>query len=306
MTSERLNEILAIYDELKKRILAIDDKYSTDFHEPVLDLPETLGLEKLVFTPKSKQELTLLVRDKIRAKYQNKVIRIYTWRDTYRKDIASRRAKLTEKQRESEKQLKADRDEAYAAMYAKIARNGLLFSTVRETKLAQITSNYESKKAELQKETDAENAIIDKEEKAYDDMYSQKITNHDAQRQSEEDYYVAVYTENQRKEQERVDKYNQQLDEKETRYQFALEKFRETARKNEYDRVYKMTKLYAEIGETGINNRKLNEKFIVSKQYFTPLTREEAQTLLSADSFLRAHLDTYYSAFVTWVNNTLK
>ena len=36
-----------------------------------------------------------------------------------------------------------------------------------------------------------------------------------------------------------------------------------------------------------------------------PLRRNEAQTLITVDSFLQSHLGSYYSTFVDWINYAL-
>lgn len=306
LSQQRVNELLEIYENLKKRILLVDEKYSLDYHDPVIDLPESLGLEKMVFQDKTQEEIAAIVEKKYAPIYHTKNNAIIAWYDSHIRAVSLKRDKLAEKQRLGEKKLKDDFDKAYADMYAKIARNGLLFSTVREKKMAETKANYDNRLAEYQKDIQGEVDLLNKEEIMYNKLFQQRNVNLTAYQISLEKLYTAQVTEELRKEKERVEKYNQQVDEKEARYKVTLERLKETARKNEYDRLYKMTKLYAEIGETGIKSRRIAEKTEVCKQYFLPLTKEEGQFMLSLDSFLRNHLDTYYNTFVTWVNNTLK
>ena len=64
-------------------------------------------------------------------------------------------------------------------------------------------------------------------------------------------------------------------------------------------------KLYAQLGETGLRQLVTREKYAVCQDAFFPLRREEAQAILTFDSFLRSHLGVYYDSFVAWINTTL-
>ena len=69
VSSERLQELAELIAALKKKVLFIDNKYSTDYVEPQLNLPDSLNLEHLTFTPKTDAELTAIAEQQVAASY---------------------------------------------------------------------------------------------------------------------------------------------------------------------------------------------------------------------------------------------
>lgn len=306
ITTARLQELLTIYSALKVRIIEIDEKYDLNYHEPKLNMPETLGLTKRVFTPKTNEQLqseaetatapwSTGAKAQIDAKYGNAL-----------KTIDQKRATLAESLRKSVASALKNYNAKSDALYLKLADNGLLFSTVKDTMLHRELEAYNAAVAELNLADEKENGILDDTLAKSTENYNAQIASWQNETAQKQTYYFQQLVKAQEKERVAVEKYNAQIDEKEVKYQASRERAYENARQAEYDRVYKMAKLYAQLGETGLNRLKINEKTAVSKSCFSQFTKEEAQALLSYDSFLRTHLQDSYSAFTAWVDATLR
>jgi len=305
ISSDRLRELMSIYSELKERINAIDRKYNLEYTEPTLDMPPTLGLNKMTFIPKTEEE--------INGEAEVKCLPFYTAKknvieNNFRKTILNfdnKYAKVSEAYRNANLKLIDEYVEICDGLYRRLAANNLLFSSVKEKAQKHELDEYKKRLDKATSDYETRRGYVELEEEIVRDAYKKSNEALKEEKQAKIRYYTEAIKKEELKRKESIDKYNAQIDEKEVKYQASREKAYENARQAEYDRVYKMTKLYAEIGEAGISRTKINEKMAVCKQYFSPLTREEAQALLSYDSFLRGHLQTYYNTFVDWVNSNL-
>ena len=69
ISSARMKELIAKYDVIKGKVEDIDRKYSLDYREPLLDMPESLGLTKLQYVPKTEEQLRAAAEERIAASY---------------------------------------------------------------------------------------------------------------------------------------------------------------------------------------------------------------------------------------------
>ena len=74
ISSARMKELIAKYDVIKGKVEDIDRKYSLDYREPLLNMPESLGLTKLQYVPKTEEQLRAARKSVLRrAILQSKV-----------------------------------------------------------------------------------------------------------------------------------------------------------------------------------------------------------------------------------------
>lgn len=305
ISTQRLLELQALYNELKVRVIAVDTKYSLDYVEPQLDLPDSLNLQKLTYTPKTKAELTTLATQEVAATYISKQRSIDSAYANKLKSYTARRAELKEKYDKKLNDATADHTKDMSNLKRKLANNGLLFSTVYTDYVARATRDYNDKIAALILESIAMEQIINNEESATDKSYQQECASLTDEKQAKIAQVYQKLFDADEKLRVSIEKYNNSLEEKEQKYQASRARAYQSARNAEYNRMYNALRIYAQLGETGYRNRILQEKYAVCKDAFWPLRREEAQAILTFDSFLRTHLDTYYSAFVDWINTAL-
>lgn len=305
ITQERMKELLAIYAKLKENILQIDEKYSLDYKEPKIVLPDSLNLEKMTYTPKSKEELIELAEQYCAANIFSKQRGLDMSYTSKLKTLARKRVQAARDLTDELKKADEDYVEAIEKIRKKLINNGLLFSTTasnyRETALA----DYTKQKNECNQNYAQDLSALDAEESDLETVYSEAQDKLEEERQALIDKRYQALLEIEHKAKTAVDKYNNSIEEKEQRYQYTRAKFIESMRRAERDRVLTMTKLYMQLGEVTYRDRMIREKYITAQDAFWPLRRNEAEALLGYDSFLKLHLDIYYSAFVDWVNTYL-
>ena len=305
VTKERFLELLELYAKLKERIWAIDNKYSLDYVEPEITLPDSLNLEKMTYTPKSDDELNELAEQYVAATILSMQRTLDSTYSTKLKSIARKRTEATRKLAAKLKEA----DEYYADELAKVERklvnNGLLFSTTATTYREQAYLDYNLRKTNCNDDYAADVSALDNEETDLDEVYQQSCTLLDEEKQALIAKRLQALVDSEAKAKSTVEKYNNGVDEKEQRYQYTRAKFIESMRRNERQRVLDMTKLYLQLGDVTYRDRMLKEKFAAAQDAFWPLRRDEANALIEYDSFLAYHLEIYYSTFVDWVNTAL-
>ncbi len=305
ISDERFEELVEYYGRLKEAIIKVDNKYSVDYVEPQLNFAPTLGLVPLEFTAKTEEELMTQAQTEVAPEFVAKRAR-ETEDYTKRKDaFAQKQTEIERKHQKLLEQLLADYNTATTKLYFKLVNNGLLYSSVNTDKTnderKKYTDSVHSATADYEDELDNLSMQLSKLDAYYEYNLSQL--------EEEENLKVhrayAKLVANQEKQKLAIDKYNQTLTEKEVKYQASCQKAYQYARQAEYERALEASRLYAEIGESGIKQMMVAEKTTVAKSYFMPLSLEEANCILQMDGFLVNHLGTNYSSFVDWINVTL-
>lgn len=302
ITEQRLKELLEKYAKLKIDVLKVDDKYSLEYGEPQIDLPPSLNLEKIIYVPKTDDELAAAADLKISALYQAKQRQIYVSYLNKLQACDKKYADLNENLRQNQLKLLNEYNETCDKLRKSLVNNGLLYSSVNEKSSVKARGDYADKVAETNLRFENEKSAVDAEQTAAQNVYEQSLASIESERQSKLDDVLSDLRENEEKTRLNVEKYNNSLQEKEIKYQASREKALEAAREAEYDRAYKMAKLLAEIGETGIKEKVLLEKYHICQNSFRTLRRNEAKTLLNVDAFLQTNLEKYYTTFVDWIN----
>ena len=305
ITTERMKELLEIYNGLKERITAIDNKYSLDYVEPKIDLPESLNLQKMTYEPKDEYELTVLADQYAAPIILSKLRSVEVSYSTKRRALWRKRTQASRDYADKVNKIDQDYAEDLAKLEKKLTNNGLLFSTTATTYRSAATADYNTRKSECKASYSADVKALDAEETDLETVFNENWQRLEDERQalSQKKYYELLKEEEKAK--TTVEKYNNGVDEKEQRYQYTRAKFIESMRRAERDRVLDMTKLYLQLGDVSYRDRMVKEKYTAAQDAFWPLRRNEANWLLSYDSFLAFHLEKYYSMFENWVNTSL-
>ena len=188
---------------------------------------------------------------------------------------------------------------------AKLVNNGLIFSTITTKYEGQAQQDYQDKSEQIAAESEGALALIAQQQEDADAIYQESCESLEQEKQARITQSYQKLLEAEETLARNIQKYNTSLDEKEAKYQASRAKAYESARRAAYDRAYNNSKLYLQLGETGYRQMIQKEKYAVCQDTFYPLRREEANAILSYDSFLVAHLGVYYDAFVDWINMTL-
>ena len=305
VSNERLQELVELYKKLKERILFIDQKYSLDFVEPELDMPDSLNLTKLTYTPKTEEELTAIAEQQVAASIFSKQAALDKNYNTKIKNFIN---KLTQLQHSKDKKLQDILDDYYndgEALRRRLVNNGLLFSTIATKYNEQLTQDLQKKTAQKTEECNDQMNLVFQQQDDAEQIYKESCRNLEMEKIARIAQKYQRLLEDEEALARSIEKYNTGLDEKEAKYQASRARAYENARRAAYARAYNNSKLYLEYGETGYRRMIEKEKYAVSQDAFYPLRRNEAKTILAMDSFLVVHLGLYYSAFEDWVNTTL-
>lgn len=302
---ERLLELQELYEQLKIRLRDIDDKYSLDYVEPKLDMPESLNLQKLEYTPKTEEELLAIAEQAVAVVIISKLRGVER---TYSSQLKSLSLKLDKLNVTLEQKILA-RSEQYAARRKEIQRklinNGLVFSSVGDKYYNLANEEFMSDTSKITDEVNAERSLINQEETNAEALYREACASLEEEKQARIAEKLQKLLDEEEKLRISIEKYNNSLEEKEQKYQASRARAYESAQRAAYNRVYNNAKLYLQMGETGYRQLIMYEKYAVCQDVFYPLRREEANTILQFDAFLINSLGKYYDSFVNWINTTL-
>lgn len=305
ITTERAQELITMYQDLKDTILDIDKKYSLNYQEPQLDLPPTLGLEPMEYVPKTEEELLALATADVTPNHTNKVRNFEQSYLRTKQGYEAQKLRLTESSRKKLAELLDKYNAEVKTLRRKLINNGLIFSSVVTKANDDALSDYNDQVSQSIIHYDSLLDAVDVQLEELENRYTQGLNSLDEELalRIQERYQELLYRE--QKDEERITKYNTALSEKETKYQASCQKALEYARQAEYERALKAAQLYAKLGESGVESQKISEKYNYCKQYFIGWKQEEALYVVGSDSFLSTHLGDYYPSLTSWIINNL-
>ena len=305
ISTERAQQLLQLFEQLKQTILDIDKKYSLNYQEPQLDLPPSLDLQPLEYVPKTQEQLVALARADVSPNHTNKVRNLEQSYLRQKQSLEGKKLRLAESSRKKLEDLLKKYNEDIKKLRRRLVNNGLIYSSVVTKYNDDALQGYNEQVS--QSITHFDNLLdeVDVQLEQLQSRYNQGLNSLDDElglriHQRLQELLLA-----EQKEQERIAKYNTTLSEKETKDQASCQKALEYARQSEYDRALKAAQLYAQLGESGVEAQKISEKYNYCKQYFRTWLKEEALFVIQSDSFLSGHLGNYYVSLVDWVNANL-
>ena len=305
LSSQRVDELLEEYAKLKKTIGEIDHKYSLDADEVHLDFPPSLGLEKLTFTPKTDNEIALLVDSQVESKCVTRILSAQKNYTNARAALLAQEMSADEAYRQKTTQIADEYAANCVAAQHKAVNANLYYSSIFDEALADLSRAHNAALDEQTTRYKAQKAVFD--EKAANNLkvYEQQMSNIDAMRKQLRVVVEKSIRDKDAKEALAVQKYNNSVDEKETKYKYSCERALEMAQRAENNRALAAARIYAQIGETGMALRIKTEKYNACINKFAQFTLDEARFVLNLDNFLQIELRDYYSALVDWVERVL-
>ncbi len=302
ISAQRYKELETLYGLLKTRILSVDDKYSLATLPWDPGWPETLGLEKQTYTPKSEEELRTLAEQAVApviVTRRNNAEHTYSVKmKSLSRDKSALIAALAKKIRTASSKYNDEK----SAIERKVRDHGLYFSNVANKyvnlanqryteEVNEMTTDSQNERAKIeQEEADAE-AVLEETYAAIEREQEARVTDEmDALRAKEEKARVSV------------DKYNNSIEEKEQKYQASRARAYTTAKAQAEERALRNAERYAKLGEVGYRALVQNEKYLICQDTMSSLLRDEANIMLTFDSFLRSHLGDYYQSLLDWIN----
>lgn len=305
ISADRAQELLAIHADIIKQLNRIDTKYSVNFVDPQIDLPDSLGLTHITFTPKSDDELLQIAEQQALPTYLSRKRQIDASYSTTSNANAKAQSDLSEAHSTKLAGLLADYTDNCDEARRRLRRNGLSFSSLITVELTRLQNKY---KQDVSSENTAyigKKAILDNAKAALDNKYTAQCAALTDEKAALTSQRLQALVEAQNKQAQAVAKYNAALDEREIKYQASCARTREYAREAEYERALEASRLYADLGETGFKAQVYEEKLACCRIKLFNLTQEEAKSVIDADSAVRNHLGSYYNTLVQWIEDTL-
>lgn len=297
------DELEAKYQDLLAKMRQIDNKYSTEYVDPSLDLPESLGLEKKEFTMPTTEELTEKAEQQHQAEYTEKQYEIIINEKQDKAELEEELQQTNTSGAEEETKL----NEQYITDSNKLLKNCVKCGIMRSSIYAL---HQEKLFAELQQ--DIEKVKQETADKV--DELSQKIAQVIADAQAERENLQTVFEQQvqatvtellDQAYQQKADvlEYNNDVEQKENEYKFDRERAIFDAYMDESDRAFKAAELLAELGEVGLENQKYKEKVSLAKNFLGAMPKEDALYLLEHGEELKGHLGEYYAYVVDYITN---
>lgn len=306
ITPSRLQELTAQFAVIKGQVEQIDRKYSLDYKEPLMDMPESLDLPLLEFTPKTEGELRAEAQQQTEAGFLAESRRLDVSYANNLQRINQKILALEENTRVALAKLSANFNEETAKIKRRLTDNGLLFSTVLTKANERLKSEYDNGVAEVNLNAQNQRDAIEIQRESAEVNYANSVAALANERSAKEESAYNKLVKADSNKQLQVQKYNNQLTEKEKKYQLTRAKALENAKQAEYNRAFAARKLYQQMGSVGYEEAMLWEKYNVLVKYFANFNkREEALALIQGDSFCKGHLKQYYSTLIDWVNRNV-
>lgn len=306
VSATRLAQLIEEFKPVKGQIEQIDRKYSLDYVDPDLNMPESLDLPRIEFVPKTDEELNDLALEQVRPSYLADIRRAETARANGIAAIDRKRLTLEEKTRQTQAKYLAAFTAETTRVNNKMINNGLLYSSVLTAVKQKAQDDYESNVAESNAQAQAGMAIYDEEQQVVESNFNSAKLSVEQERDARQ---KAAYNKLKQKDEDervRIEKYNNQLEEKETKYKFNRARSLELIRQAEYNRAYAARKLYQQMGSVGYEEAMLWEKYNVFLRHFGAFNkREEALTHIQIDNYVRGHLKQNYDMLVDWINRNV-
>lgn len=305
VSQQRAQELAQLYNQLKEKIEEIEHKYSLNVYEIDLDFDESLGLEKLTFTPKTDEEIAEMVQLEVEQKCASQLA-------SAEKSYANARAALIQQQlaadeshRQKTVKLAADYAAKCKTALYKAVNAGLNYSSIFQSALQSLLDDYNAALSEQTAHYEAQNAAFDQKAESNLQTYQQQIDLLNEQKEVLAQTIEQSLRDKQADEALSVQKYNNSVDEKETKYHFNCQRAMEAAVQAERNRALTAARIYAQLGETGLEQRKKIEKYQACLRQFAQFTKEEANVVLTIDACLQRELGEYYTTLVDWINDSL-
>ncbi len=302
---ERMRELLALHDELMRRCQIVDDKYSLIAVEPHLDMPDSLNLVKLVFEPKTPEQLNEIAEQAVAVVMLSKQRSVERSYSSSIKSISLQKSQLNSRTEAKSRAALADFNNEKASIERKVIDNGLYFSNVANRYNAEANKRYNENMMSILSESSAENELLARKEADAEALYNESVALLEEERTARIGEKLQKLADSEEKERLAIEKYNNSLEEKEQRYQYSKAKAYEAAFRAQQNKALQNAKIYAELGEVGYRDLIEKEKYAVCTDGCAALTRSEGNAIISFDSFFKSSLGNYYSAFVNWINTVL-
>ncbi len=291
------------YDELLQRLNNIDDRFSTEYKEPELHLPESLGLEKMQYEMPSDDELQKQAEQALSKKYAETMQKLENSasnaKEKWQASETAAQEKAAAERQKTEKAHVAQADK----LQKDAIRRGLSRSSIYTEQQKDLEQATAERQAEIEQTKSAALSEIETQIRRLEAELLRAKSDYEAVHAAEVGQKAEGLKTNALKQQESVKKYNDTLDEKEAKYQKARAEAVLKAQNDAWQRVNNVIEMEAKYGKTGMEQKKLELKLASVKDFYSQMPAKEAYERFAADSSMQYHLKEYYPYLLQYFKN---
>jgi len=301
----KTNDYGRLPESLRKALSGIDSQYTLNpFGEVELNMPPTLGLDKLDFKGKTDGELSELAKQYLAASYAGSFEKI---QNDYLKNVNSSNVKKdTELQNLDAKLLKAEEgltEQKQKAEHAAI-KSGLARSSIKDERLKDIGEAVEKAKDQLSSEAGIRLETINRQIENLGEQKLDALKSLDIEHALKIDARINELVKQENTAREAVLKYNNTIGEKEAAYQRTLQTAYDAAVKAKYDNSKRLMDMAAALGENHVTELKQQDKLDAVKKFIsdTGMSDAEALAFVSGDGVFKEQLGAkFYGELESWI-----
>ena len=289
------------YENYKKQLDKINDRYSETYVKPETDMPDSLGLKTVDYKMPSEDELrkkaeTALEADrqsaisKIGKETEEKIKKQSALKDQAFAEAAKRLLDIDSEREQAVREVKND------ALARNIARSSIASEGVRETE-----ERAAALRRDAQAERDGTAEAIDREIEALKKQASDSLS------QTEKNFLSRLEAETEKlrekalEEKTEAEKDNNTVAEKEAEYEKALEERREELERREWERLARLAEIKNRQGESALKSMKQKEILSATKEFFDGLSPADALSLFLSDTGMQSVLGEDYVWFLNYL-----
>jgi len=296
MSIKQLEDASAVYKKILEDMAKVDKKYSTEYQEQEVDAPDSLGLQKLTYDMPTQEEVEQSAKQYYSAGKAEDISEINLSTEKTIKDLEDKAKNILAQAVKGQAEINDKRQkDLKSANYSTQVKN-LTNSSIKTGIMDKVNTVADQALEILQKDTD--NSIADvenkkKEAKSFAEKRLQELEKVYAEKITQK---IAEILAEAQKEADAVTKYNNSVDEKEAKYQKSIASQLAELEKQEWKRVAEMLALKKEIGESGIEKQKIEEKYRAVRSVLDQYSPEDALAILEGSSAFKIHLGDMYDS----------
>lgn len=289
------------YENYKKQLDKINDRYSETYVKPETDMPDSLGLKTVDYKMPSEDELRKKAETALEADRQSAISKIgKETEEKIKKQSALKEQAFAEAAKrlldiDSERE-QAVREVKNDALARNIARSSIASEGVRETE-----ERAAALRRDAQAERDGTAEAIDIEIEALKKQASDSLSETEKNFLSRLEAETEKLREKVLEEKTEAEKYNNTVAEKEAEYEKALEERREELERREWERLARLAEIKNRQGESALKSMKQKEILSATKEFFDGLSPADALALFLSDTGMQSVLGEDYVWFLNYL-----
>ena len=303
MSIKQLEDASAVYKKLLDSMAQVDRKYSTSYQEQKVNAPDSLGLQKLLYEMPTEEEVAKQAQQYYSAGKAKEASALNLATEKVLSELEEKAKNVLQQAVEGQLKINDQRESDlkntnYATQVKNLTnssiKTGMIdkVNTVAEKALDLLKQNTDNSIADIENKKNEAKELNQRQLEELEKIYAEKI----AQKMAE------IFEEAQ-KEADAVTKYNNSVDEKEAKYQKSLAAQMEELEKQEWQRVAEMLKLREQIGESGVEAQKAEEKYRAIRSVLDQYSPEDALGILESSSAFKSHLGDLYDTLRAYYSN---